>query len=72
VKNRFQNLLSNCNFYRYAEPEMNGEEAAAKAAEVLAKNTGSKRGEAYYKMIKKYQKSTKETEFIWDNVKAEL
>lgn len=59
-------------YLAHADPAMNEEEAAAKAEEVLRKNTGSKRGEAYYKMIKKYQKSTKETEFIWDNVKAEL
>ena len=29
-------------------------------------------GELYFKMIKKYQNSTKKTEFIWDNVKSEL
>lgn len=59
-------------YIAHAEPKMSEGEAAAKAEEVLKKNKGNKRGEAYYKMIKKYQKSTKETEFIWDNVKAEL
>ena len=59
-------------YMAHADPPMKEEEAATKAAEVMKKNTGKKRGEAYYKMIKKYQKSTKETEFIWDNVKAEL
>ena len=59
-------------YMAHAEPPMNEEEAAKKAEEVMKKHKGGKRGEAYYKMIKKYQKSTKETEFIWDNVKAEL
>ena len=51
--------------------DMSEEEAAVKAKDVLAKNAG-KKGEAYFKMIKKYQNSTKKTEFIWDNVKDEL
>lgn len=51
--------------------EMSEAEAAVKAAEVLSKNA-NKKGEAYFKMIKKYQNSTKQTEFIWDNVKDEL
>ena len=59
-------------YMMHADPPMSEEKAAAKAEEVMRKNQGKKRGEAYYKMIKKYQKSTKQTEFIWDNVKAEL
>jgi|AntAceMinimDraft_5_1070358.scaffolds.fasta_scaffold100135_1 hypothetical protein len=59
-------------YMAHSEPEMSQDEAAAKAGEVLLKHGRAKRGEAYYKMIKKYQKSTVETEFVWDNVKAEL
>lgn len=51
--------------------ELSDDDAATKAKEVLAKNA-KKKGEAYFKMIKKYQNSTKKTEFIWDNVKDEL
>ena len=60
-------------FYeKHSDPPMTLDEAGDKAKKVLSTYKPEQRGEVYYKMIKKYQKSTKETEFVWDNVKAEL
>ena len=46
--------------------------AMSKAEDVMSKYKGHARGEAYFKMIRKYGNSTKEHMFIWDEVKSDL
>ena len=51
---------------------MERDAAMSKAEDVLSKYKGHARGEAYFKMIKKYGNSTKELMFVWDEVRPDL
>jgi secretory phospholipase A2 len=62
-------------FYReHGHPPMNDAVAREKAREVVRKNTGARRGAAYFRALRKYNATTLSSErlFAWDNVRAEL
>ena len=62
-------------FYReHGHPPMSDAAAREKARDVVRKNTGAKRGAAYFRALRKYNATTLSSErlFAWDNVRAEL